>query len=145
MASGRVPKITSTRFITSFVNEGELLVTVSDSALGEVVGRHLKGYAITGQNAYAVAPELACQMRKNCSVLIELNAEQPAREFFYDCASYFYAVFFTHSPLTTWDRGGGLHASRATVVSIPQRSCFQGTNARKRTCDKQFASVLGTA
>lgn len=64
MASGRVPKMTSTRFLVSFKNEGknegELLMAVSYSTLGEVIGRHLKGHSITGQNAYAVAPEFAC-------------------------------------------------------------------------------------
>lgn len=72
---------------------------VGNAALREVIGRHLKGDAIARQNSYTIAAQFAGQVSEDRSILIELNAEQPAREFFYYCSSYFYAVFFTHSPL----------------------------------------------
>ena len=73
---------------------------VSNSALGEVIGRHFKGDAIAGEHADSIASQLSSQVSKNCSILIQLNAKQSAREFFNYGSSNFYAVFFTHSPLT---------------------------------------------
>ena len=48
MASGRVPKTTSTRLLELDEEEGVLLVPVGDSSLGEVIGRHLEGDTIAG-------------------------------------------------------------------------------------------------
>jgi hypothetical protein len=48
MASGRVPKTTSTRLLELDGKESELLVPVGDPSLGEVIGRHLQGDAIAG-------------------------------------------------------------------------------------------------
>jgi hypothetical protein len=86
MASGRVPKM-----------KRELTMTESDTALGQVVGGEFEGNFIASQNAYAVAAEPACQVRKHEAFMFELHAEFPAGEFLDDRALYFYAVFFTHS------------------------------------------------
>jgi hypothetical protein len=70
---------------------------VRDASLGEVIRRHLQGHSITGQDANPVAPQLACQMRQNGSVLIKLYAKQTAGELLDHRSRHFNAVFFTHS------------------------------------------------
>jgi len=77
-------------------SDAGLLVTVGYAALGEVVWRHFQGDPITGENAYAVAPQFAGQVRQHGPVLIELNTEQPTRELLYYGSSNFNAVFFAH-------------------------------------------------
>ena len=88
-------------------------MAVGNATLGEVVRRHLEGDAIARQNSNSIASQLAGQVSENCSILVQLHAEQSAREFFYNGTSNFYAVFFTHSPLTNWDCGD-LRVSRRT-------------------------------
>lgn len=72
-----------------------------DTALGEVVRGKFEGDLVAGQNAYAIAPEPACQVRKHQAFVLELHAEFTAGEFLDNRALYFYAVFFTHSCLLT--------------------------------------------
>ena len=99
IASGRVPKTRSSGFGAA-EDRRELLVAVSDASLREVIGRHLEGDAVARQHADAIASQLAGQVSQNGAVLIELNAEKSARKFFDYGSGNFYAVFFTHSPLT---------------------------------------------
>lgn len=74
-------------------------MTVSDAAFGEIVGREFEGYPVAGEDADAVAAELAGEMREHHPFLIELNAELTRWELFYYRACDFNAVFFTHLPL----------------------------------------------
>jgi len=87
IASGRVPK---TKRIFN------LLMTISDAALGQIVRRKLQCDTIARQDADTIAAELARQVRKHCAFLIKLNAEQAARKFFNNGTGYFNAVFFAH-------------------------------------------------
>lgn len=89
---------------------------VGDSSLGEVIGRHLQGHAIARQHSNSVPSEFAGEMCQNGSVLIQLDAEQPARKLFNDCACYFNAVFFTHSPLVIGVRAKGQLDARYAQV-----------------------------
>lgn len=57
------------------ITEGELLVTVSDAAFGEVVRGHLQSHTVTGQNAYAISPQLAGQVSQYRPVLVQLDAK----------------------------------------------------------------------
>jgi hypothetical protein len=43
---------------------------VGDSPLGEVIGRHLKGYSIARKNTDAVTSEFTRQMGEHGSILI---------------------------------------------------------------------------
>ena len=76
-----------------------LFVTISDPSLGEVIGRHLQGDAISGQHSDAVPSQLPSQVREYRPILVQLHTEQTAWKLFYNCAGDFYTVFFTHSPL----------------------------------------------
>jgi hypothetical protein len=73
----------------------------SDTALGEVVGGEFECNFIARQNAYAIAAEPACEVRKHQALVLKLHTEFTAGEFLDDCTLYFYAVFFTHSCLLT--------------------------------------------
>ena len=73
---------------------------VGDASLRQVVRRELHGNAVACEDADSIAPELAGQMGKNGSVLIELNAENAVRKLFYYGSCNFNAIFFTHSPLS---------------------------------------------
>ncbi len=139
MASGRVPKMSRTGFGAETESEG-LLVTVSDASLREVIRRHLEGDAIAGQNADAIAPQFAGQVSENGAVLIELNAEESAGEFFDYGTSNFYAVFFTHSPLTKWDAGG---AEKATCygLSIAQIQGFSRSRSSTAARAEQWFTL----
>ncbi len=83
-------------------------------------------------------------MRENCSVLIQLNAKQPAREFFYYGSSYFYTVFFTHSPLTM-GTVARLIGKPPLWASIPQGGYFERVQETGRTRRKRLECVPGTA
>jgi hypothetical protein len=76
-----------------------LLVTVSNAALGEIVGREFEGYAIAGEHADAVAAQFTRKVREYNALLIELHAELACWKFLNDGSGYFNAVFFTHLPL----------------------------------------------
>ena len=73
-------------------------MAVGDAAFCQVVGRKLKSDAVAREDADAVAAEFPRKMCEDGAVLIELDAEQSAGEFFNDGACDFNAVFFTHSP-----------------------------------------------
>jgi len=73
-------------------------MSVSNSPFSEIVGRHLYGNAITGENSNAVTAELASKVSQNRSILIQLHTEQPGGELFNHCSCYFNTIFFTHSP-----------------------------------------------
>ncbi len=83
-------------------------------------------------------------MCENCSVLIQLNAKQPARKFFYYSSSYFYAIFFTHSPLTM-GTVTGLIRKPPLWASIPQRGSFDRAQEAGRTRPKRLECVPRTA
>jgi hypothetical protein len=54
-------------------------------------------------------------MGQNGAVLIQLNTKQSAWKLFYDCSSYFNAVFFTHSPLAAWNTNTVSFTASATA------------------------------
>lgn len=62
--------------------ERNLSVAKRNSSLGEVVGGEFQGDFIAGKHADAVAAQPAREMGQNYTVVFELDAEQPAREFF---------------------------------------------------------------
>src|SRR5271155_5733872 len=84
IASGRVPK--TKRTFNLFMS---FLMTIGDAALGQIVRRKLQRDAIPRQYADTIAAELARQVRKHSAFLIQLYAEQAAREFFNNSAGYF--------------------------------------------------------
>ncbi len=53
-----------------------------DPALGEIVRRKFHGDAIARQDADAIAPETARQMRQHDPFMFQLHAKQPAGKFF---------------------------------------------------------------
>jgi hypothetical protein len=58
-------------------------VPVGNSTLGQIIGGEFEGNTIAGQDSNPISAQLAGQVRKHSSVLIQLHAEQAAREFFY--------------------------------------------------------------
>jgi len=74
-------------------------MTESDTALGEIVRGEFEGDFIARQNANAITPETACEVRKHQTFVLQLHTEFTTGEFFDDGTLYFYAVFFTHSDL----------------------------------------------
>jgi len=72
-------------------------MTESDPAFGQIVGREFQRDFVARQNANAVAPKPAGEMRQNDPVVLQLNTEKTTRKFFKNGAGYFYAVFLTHS------------------------------------------------
>lgn len=68
------------RKVSSF-QEG-LTVAEGDSPLRQIVGGKFQGDFIACQNADAVPAEATRQMGQNNTVVIQLNAEQTAGEFF---------------------------------------------------------------
>jgi hypothetical protein len=87
MASGLVPKMKR-------VFSVELSVTEGDAALRQIVGGKFEGDSITRQNADAISPQPAGQVRQDHAILLQLNAELAARELFENGSGYFNAVFF---------------------------------------------------
>lgn len=85
-----------------------LLVAVGDAAFGEVVGGHLDGDAIAGENADAIAAEFASEVGENGAFLVKLDAEEPTGKFFHNGARDFYRILFTHRAIENYSVLGGL-------------------------------------
>jgi hypothetical protein len=75
-----------------------LFVTVGDAALGEIVGRHLDGDAITGKHADSVAAQFSGEMGEHDALGIQLNAKLSGRELFDNRSGYFNTILFAHLP-----------------------------------------------
>ena len=75
-----------------------LFVAIGYAAFGEIVGRHFQSDAVTGENADAVAAQLAGEMGENEPFLIQLDAKQPARELFDHSSGNFNTILFAHWP-----------------------------------------------
>jgi len=78
MASGRVPNTNRT------LGRRALFVAVRDAALGQVVRGELEGDAVSGKDSNAVAAQLTGKVREDGALLVELDAEEAAGEFFDD-------------------------------------------------------------
>ena len=75
-----------------------LLVTVGNTSLGQIIGGHFDGDPVTGEDANAIAPQLAGEMSEDDTLLVQLDAKQTAGKLLNDSSSDFNAVFFTHFP-----------------------------------------------
>lgn len=58
-----------------------LFVTVGDTILGQIIGRHFARNPVTSQNTNAISAEFTGQVREHCPVEVQLNAKKPARNF----------------------------------------------------------------
>jgi hypothetical protein len=76
-----------------------LSMTEGDPALGQIVWRQFQGDPVAGQNSDPVPPQSTGQVSQNDAIMLELHAEQTARELFQNSSGYFYAVFLAHKPL----------------------------------------------
>ena len=70
----------------------------SDSALGQIVGRHFQRDLVASQHAYSIPPQPAREMSQDDAFVFELHAEQTAGEFLQHGTGYFDAVLFAHKP-----------------------------------------------
>src|SRR6266851_4372222 len=73
-----------------------LLEAKGDTALGEVVRRHLDIDLVTGKHANAVLAHLARGVREHLVIVVELDAKHRVRQQFGDRAGKFYEIFFRH-------------------------------------------------
>src|SRR6185437_12438378 len=73
-----------------------LLEAEGDTALAEVVGRHLDIDAIAGEHADAVLPHLARGMRQDLVIVVELDAEMRVRQQLHHRAGEFDEILFRH-------------------------------------------------
>jgi hypothetical protein len=80
-------------------------VAESDAPFGQIVGGEFQGDFVACQNADAVPPEATRQVSQYNAVMVELDAEQTAGEFFEDRASNFNAIFFAHIPFNAGRQG----------------------------------------
>jgi len=90
-------------------------VPIGDAPFGQIVGREFEGHTITGKHADSIAAEFSGEVRKHCTFLFQLDAEQSGRKFFDYRTCYFNAVFFTHLPRflnTTRDLTQSVSAAR---------------------------------
>jgi hypothetical protein len=74
------------RILKMFVN---LLVAVSDTAFGEVVGRQFQRDAVASEYTDAILSKLAGQVGEHHAFLVQLNAKFSIRQFFDHNAGYF--------------------------------------------------------
>src|SRR6266481_303388 len=73
-----------------------LLEAEGDTALGEVVGRHLDINLVAGKHANAVLAHLARGVREHLVVIVELDAKHRVRQQLGDRAGEFYEIFLRH-------------------------------------------------
>src|SRR5262249_52151506 len=74
-----------------------LAVAKCNSPFGQIVGGQLHGDPVARQDADAVAPQSAGQVREHHAVMLQLYAEQTAGKLFQNNSSDFDIIFFTHS------------------------------------------------
>src|SRR6202021_3977200 len=77
---------------------------------------------VSCQNANAIAPQPACQVRKNDAVVLQLNAEQTTRKLLKNGSGNFYAVFLTHSTSRIL-AGAALPVRPPSVLREPASAC----------------------
>ena len=71
-----------------------LLASPGDPALGQIIGRHLNGYLVTGQDLDIVHSELAGNMCQNGVSIANVNIEHSIRQCIdYDALNLDYVVF----------------------------------------------------
>ena len=73
-----------------------LLGTPSDSALCQIVGRHLDCNMVTGDDSDIVRSQLAGNMRKDYMTVAQFNLEHCIRQGINDHALYFNYILFRH-------------------------------------------------
>ena len=71
-----------------------LLTSPSDSAMGQIIRRHLNGYLVTGQDLYKVHTELAGNVCQNGVSVANVDFEHSIRQCIgYDALNLDYVVF----------------------------------------------------
>ena len=59
----------------TFINVYLLLASPGDAAAGEVIGRHLNRYLVTGEDADKIHPELAGNVRQDDMAVADIDLE----------------------------------------------------------------------
>ena len=93
---------------------------VSDSALGQIVGRQLNRYLVTSQNTYVVLAHLAGDMGGHNVTVFELYPEHGVGQGLCYRAFHFNVIFFCHlSSLVRWlNQPGSIPEFRSAGVFI---------------------------
>jgi len=101
-----------------------LSVAEGYSTLCQVVRRQLERDLVASEYANAIPPQTPCQMGEDHAIMLQLNTEKTAGEFFKNRTGYFNAVFFAHKPPNSGigGPGGCFHAGppndHAAVVTL---------------------------
>ena len=76
------------------VEHNALFTSPCDSTPGEIIGRHLNGHLVAGQDLDKVHPELTGNVRQNNMSIADINAEHGIRQCIgYDALELNYVVF----------------------------------------------------
>ena len=79
-----------------------LFTSPCDSAAGKIIGRHLNGHLVAGQDLNKVHPELAGNMRQNGVSTANIDREHGIRQCIsYDALKFDYVVF-CQDQITPW-------------------------------------------
>ena len=97
-----------------------LSAAVDDAALGEIVGRHLDGHLVAGENADVVLTHLSGNMGGHDVTSLQLHAESSVRQSLDDFAFHLNRIFFRH-PLPVAPEKAANSARKAPIASS-----FQG-------------------
>lgn len=76
------------------IEQCALFTSPCDSASSQIVGRHLNGHLVAGQNLDKVHPELAGNMRQNGVSIADIDTEHGIRQCIgYDALELDYVIF----------------------------------------------------
>ena len=82
------------RFVSNSFARGSLLAAPGDPAAGQVIGRHLHGDLIAGQNPDEIHSEFSGNMRQNCVTISNVNLERCIGQSFYHNTFHFDHIGF---------------------------------------------------
>src|SRR5262245_4309460 len=102
-------------------NRRFVLVAVVDAPTRDVIGRHLEGDSIAGEDADAVLPHLAACVSEDDRAVLQGDAKLRVRQHFLDSAFHLQHLFFGHT--AKWARWRPV--SRANCETPARRDARQ--------------------
>src|SRR6266540_3906507 len=75
----------------------QLLESIGDATLGQIIGRHLDQYLVAGQHPDAILAHAASGVSDDLMFVFELDAEGGVRQQLRDDTGEFQEFFFSHS------------------------------------------------
>ena len=122
-----------------------LSAAVDDAALGEIVGRHLDGHLVAGENANVILAHLPRDVRSHNVPGFEFHPERCVRQSLDDFAFHLNRIFFRHQQPVAGPEGREF-CQKSLLREQFSGDCEQGHIRRRgqlRNQHAEFAAIHG--